>query len=144
MTKTTAGVSFASLNARKLGETPFEFEFIGSDGSETGIRFSVLGAQSATVQSAVNALMDERKRKDAIREMEAMGARPGDNLVPHEDEVTFGRRLAAVRLVGWSGLDVDYTPALAMELCSVNADVAAQVIAQSNRLANFTKASPKA
>lgn len=134
-------VSLASLDARKASETPFTFDYVGPDGLETGIRLSVLGGQSATVQSAVNALINGRRRQEAIRDADANAARPGDNITTVEDDIAFGQRLAAVRLVGWEGIDEDWTPDLALLLCQTNADIAAEVLKQSNKLGNFTKAS---
>lgn len=141
MTKTT--VSFDSLNVRKASETPFSFPFIGADGAETGVILKVLGAQSETAAKATRALMDEQRRKDAVREAEA-GSRVADRVKPFEEDIEFGLRLAALRLVGWEGLDVEWSPEKALELCRINADVAAQVNAQANKVSNFTKASPKA
>ena len=135
------GVSLASLNARAASETPYTFNYVGPDGIESGLRLSVLGGQSATVQSAVNALINARRREEAVQAAEANAARPGDAITPVESDILFGQRLAAVRLVGWEGIDEEWTPDLALLLCQTNADIAAEVLKQSNKLGNFTKAS---
>jgi hypothetical protein len=135
------GVSLASLDARKASETPYLFEYVGPDGVESGIRLGVLGGQSSTVTKATNLLLNERRRQEAIRDAEANAARPGDNITPVESDILFGQRLAAIRLVAWEGIDEDCTPENALLLCQTNADIAAEVLKQSNKIGNFTKAS---
>jgi hypothetical protein len=139
-----AGVSLASLNARVAGEVPFKFAYVGPDGNETGIIFEVIGGHSETVQNKVNSLLNEKRRQEAIREASANPARPGDAAIPIEDDIAFTQRLAAVRLVGWSGITDPWTPELAYLLCSSNPDIADQVLKASNKLSNFMKASAPA
>ena len=143
MAKTPA-VSLASLNARKAGETPFAFNLIGPDGKETEIVLKVLGAQSDAVTRLTSQLINTRRREEAERAAQASSNRPGDAITPVEDDVVFGQRLAAVRLVGWEGIEEPWSPDLALQLCQMNSDIAAQVTAQSNKTANFINASPKA
>lgn len=157
MTK-NAGDSIAALNTRKAAETPFQFEATGPDGKPSGHWLKVLGGQSETVVKASNALINARRREEAERTAQAATGRPGDNVTPVEDDIAFGQRLSAVRLVGWRGpeesddltpeekqrfrgISDGYTPELALILCQTNPDYAAQVLLQSNKTANFTKAS---
>lgn len=157
MTK-TAGVSIATLNVRKGSDTPFEFEYVDSSGSNSGIFFKVLGSQSDTITKAINVLVNERRSQEAVRL--AKNQRAASTFTPVEDDIEFGQRLAAVRLVGWrrpgdtdglsadqlsrfQGIEEAYSPELALTLCQTNPDIAAQVLAASNDLGNFTLASPK-
>lgn len=140
MTK-SPGVSLASLDARKASAAAFEFEYIGPDGAGTGIMLKVIGAQSAEVTEGTNRLVNERRRQEAIRAAEATASRPGDAIIPVEDDIAFGQRLSAMRLVGWDGIADPWSAENALLLCQSNPDIASQVLAQSNKLGNFIKAS---
>lgn len=136
--------TLASTNTRKACETPFKFELLEDDGTGSGIIAHVIGGQAKTVVEKTAELVNERRRQEAIRASEASANRPGDAITPFEDDVAFGQRLSAVRLIGWDGLEEDCTPANALELCQNNPGYAAQITTQSNKITNFTKASPKA
>jgi len=142
MTK-APGASLASLNTVSASATAHAFEYVGPDGSGTGITLRVLGAQAQIVTEATNRLINERRRQEAVRTIEAGASRPGDAIMPVEDDIAFGQRLAAIRLVGWEGIEDDWTADNALLLCQTNADVSAQVLAQSNKVGNFTRASRK-
>lgn len=139
MTKTS--LSFESLNASKACDVPFEYEYIDPNGHETGLLLQVLGADSDTVRSAANALSDAHRRQEAIRSADA--TRPGDDITPAESLKLLGQKLAAIRLVGWKGMDRDYSPELALQLCQMNSHLADSVMTKSNKLGNFPGASPK-
>ena len=138
-THKTSGVSLAALDARKASEEAHEFEYTLSDGTKTGIFLSVLGTHSHAVTAKTNEMINERRRVEAAREAQAVMDRTLDTFTPFETEVEFSQRLAAVRIVGWRGIDEDFTPDLALKLCQINPDVAAQVMARSNNLGNFMK-----
>lgn len=161
MTK-TAGISIASLDVRKASETPFEFEYVNSDGAATGLFFKVLGSQSETVAREANRLINERRRLEAFAAAKAAKSR---NLEPEytsvEDDILFGQRLAAVRLVGWrgpgetsgltkeqldrfQGIEDPYSADLALQLCQGDKDIADHVLKVADTVGNFTKASPRA
>ena len=142
MTKTL--LSLDDLDAVTAGDEAFEFPYILPNGSDTGITFKVLGAQSEKVTAEVNRLVNERRRKEASAEAQSRTARSEAVFTPVEDDVAFGQRLAAVRLVGWTGLKDEWSPANALRLCQRNADVSNQVTAKSNEVGNFMKLSPKA
>lgn len=130
--------SIDDLDAEKACETSFWFEFINSDGSNSGIEFEVLGGESETVKTATNKLIDERRRKEAVA---AANVRPGKPApITHaEDDLAFGKRLAAVRLVGWRGLKEPFSPELALRLVQKNDEISAQVLTNSDKIANFMK-----
>lgn len=158
MTK-AKGISIGSLNAVSASEQPFEFEVVGPDGKLLGVFLSVLGGQSPIVTAHTNRLINERRKAQALRESKVTTMNPGAGVAPVEDDVAFGQTLAAVRIVGWrnptntagldaeqlerfQGIEDEFSPALALQLCRINADISAQVLAHSNNMANFTKASP--
>jgi len=118
----------------------FEFEYITDEGQSTGIFLKVLGGQSSTVTKEVSRLVNERRKAQAIRA--ANSASRGRKEVSFdriEDDVEFGQRLAAVRLVGWRGIAEDFTPENGLKLCQRNRDISAQITEQSDKLSNFMK-----
>ena len=144
MSKT--GISLASLNAKAACDTPHEFEYYGPDGKPSGVFFSVLGAQAKTVVEATAKLLNDRRREEANRA--AMRQRPGAQseaaFTPVEDDIEFGQRLSAVRLVGWRGLEETFTPELGLQLIQSNSHIKDQIDAVSGDLAAFMKGLPKA
>jgi hypothetical protein len=142
-TKTEAAeIDIADLDTCAQCDTPFEFEYQRPDGSGSGVFLSVLGSQSAKVTSEINRLINARREKSANR---AVGGRHKTaEFDPIEDDIAFGQRLSAVRLVGWRGIKQAYSPELALKLCQSNSLLSGQVLEASNDLGNFTPASRKA
>ncbi|UPT53201.1 hypothetical protein [Synechococcus phage Ssp-JY42] len=139
MTKT---LSLSDLNARAASEKAFEFEYL-IEGEGTGVFISVLGQHCASVAKAINAEVNDRRRKQAVAAARNAKARPDSaEYEPIEDDIAFGQRLAALRITGWRGIAEDFTPERALQLCQDNPDVASQALDASNNLANFMKPSP--
>ena len=133
------GITLNDLDATKASAEAFEFEYINAAGEATGIFFSVLGGESEVVRAETSRLQNERRRKAAAREVAqkvGVGARKVE-FEPFESDVIYGRRLAAVRLVGWRGIDDPFTPEAALYLCQNNDHIAAQITEQSNAMENF-------
>lgn len=134
--------SLDQLDASKAAAQSFEFEYINTaTGEGTGIFLSVLGSESETVSAEVAKLLNERRRKQAAREVQqkiGVGAKPIE-FDSVESDVEFGQRLAAIRLVGWRGISDPWTPENALRLCRSNRDIAAQITQQSDASANFIK-----
>jgi hypothetical protein len=144
MTKAApTGLSFADLDAQTQSERPYRFEYLLPNGDGSGVFLHVLGSQSPTVTSLTNKLTNDRRRKEAILEMQNSKARATSMEVePIESLVEFSQRLVVARLVGWEGIrDLDYTPENALKLIKVNSAIAEQVTEKSNDLGNFMKAS---
>lgn len=131
------------LDAVAAGDTPTEIEYIRADGSNTGVVLLVLGSQSEKVQGAVNGLVNDRRKKQAQADLVRKGADKAE-FTPIEDDIAFGHRLTAVRLVGWRGIKQEWSAENAFRLVSRNSEIAEQVTAASNDLGNFIPASPKA
>jgi hypothetical protein len=134
---TEMSYSLESLNAVKASEVPFEFQVEGPDGEPTPIFISVYGAHSEKVTRAVSELVNERRRKAAIRE--ASGRKKNVEFDTLESDVDFGKRLAAVRIAKWRGISEPCTPENALKLCQINHLIAAQVTRQSDDLGNFMR-----
>ena len=134
----SAAVSLNDLDAAKASETPFEFNYVKPDGTETAIKLRVLGGQSEKVTQEVARLVNDRRRKEAVRLAQV---RVGNKRAPEfetlESDVEFGQRLAAVRLVGWTGINEPWSEENALRLCKSNRHLAAQVAEQSEALENF-------
>ncbi|MFZ5669128.1 MAG: hypothetical protein ACOY4K_06515 [Pseudomonadota bacterium] len=137
---TTPKRSYKSVSSKKAGETPYEFELMEDDGSGSGILVKVLGGHSETVTQATNKLVMERRQKETVRA--AAATSPADEVRPPEEDIEFGRLIAAIRLVGWN-FDEECTREAAIEFCTENPHYAAQIITRSNKTTNFTRASSK-
>lgn len=140
MNAETKPVSLDDLDAAKASDTPFEFEYINPAGKPTGIFLSVLGGESEKVKTEVARLQNDRRRQQAAREVRAkvgVGAKKVE-FDTFESDVDYGRRLAAIRIVGWRGITEPCTPDNALRLCQSNANIAAQVTQQSEAMENFS------
>lgn len=135
------GKSLQELDATAAAAEAIEFEYIGPAGNETGIFFSIIGGHSEVVTAATAELQNERRRKAAAREVQQLIG-TGSNKVEFdkfEDDVAYGQRMAAKRLVGWRGINDDFTPESALRLCKSNAHIAAFITRCSEELGNFFK-----
>lgn len=131
--------SLDDLDAKKASAQAFEFEYITSSGDNSGVFLSVLGGQSEIVTTEVARLINDRRRKQASREVQQkIGV--GSKVIEFEtveSDIEFGQRLAAVRLVGWRGITEPWSVENALKLCRSNREIASQVTQQSDATANF-------
>jgi hypothetical protein len=154
--KVLTGVSLSDLDATKASDKAFEFEYINKAGNATGIFFKVLGGESETVKAETARLQNERRRQHAAREVRSkigVGAKKIE-FDSFESDVEYGRRLAAVRLVGWrtptqtdgltaeqikrfSGINDPFTVENALRLCQSNDHIAESITVQSDTMENF-------
>ena len=63
-------LSLNDLDAAQKSSEAFEFEYQNANGDPTGIFLSVVGSQAEKVTSAVAKLVNERRRKEAAREVQ--------------------------------------------------------------------------
>lgn len=134
-------LSLDDLDTSKASAEAFEFEYINAAGEPSGVFLSILGSQAEAVTQEVARLVNERRRKEAARDV-ARKVGTGPRAVEFEtleSDVEFGQRLAAVRLVGWRGITEPWSPENALRLCRGNRELAAQVTMQSDMTGNFTK-----
>lgn len=136
--------SLNDLDAKTKGETPIQAEYVTKEGVETGVVFSILGGESETVQAAINKMVNSRRKQQAAIEAAATSVRGATAVTPVEDDIAFGHRLTAVRLVGWKGIKEEFSPENAMKLVSSNADVSAFILEVSNQSGRFLQLKPKA
>lgn len=142
--------SIDDLNAVAKSEVPFEFEYVRPGDNEPDrskvpeerkIYLSVVGSESETATKAAAALINANRQKKAARTVAAkIGSGAKSNPATYdtiESDVEFGQRMAAARLVGWRGLSDPWSQDNALRLCTLNHDVAAQVMLHSDNLGNF-------
>ena len=138
--KVRVTLSLDDLDYIKKSDASYEFEYLTPDGEGTGVFISVLGGQAEVVTREVAALLNDRRRKEATRAMKARGGKKQQaEYDPIEEDIEFGQRMAAIRIVGWRGITDPFSRDNAMRLCATNREVAAQVIEHSDNMANFTK-----
>lgn len=133
-------LSLDDLDTSKASAEAFEFEYINAAGEPSGVFLSILGSQAEAVTREVARLVNERRRKEAQRDV-ARQTGVGPKKVEFEtleSDVEFGQRLAAVRLVGWRGITEAWSPENALRLCKGNRELAAQITTQSDLTRNFT------
>lgn len=139
MAKSKKTYSLSDLDATQAASEAFKFEYMLPNGEGSGIILHVLGGQSEAVTKEVAKLVNERRRKDAMRQAKKGFKNKDAEFETFESDVEFGQRLASVRLVGWEGIAEPCTPENALKLCMSNKDIAAQVTEQSDDIANFMK-----
>lgn len=133
--------SLSDLSATKASDEAFEFELEDVNGVGRGIILKVLGSQSEKVTTEVARLVNARRRSDAARAMRS--SKKNIEFEPIESDIEFGQRLAAIRLVGWTGIQEPWSPENALTLCRSNRDISAQIIEKSDDMSNFMKGSSK-
>jgi hypothetical protein len=134
--------SLSDLDVVSKCSNAFEFEYLTPSGDKSGIFFSVLGANSDVVMAALAERINSDRNKEAMRQLRASKSRPGNapvEVTTFEDDVDAGKKLAAVRLVGWRGIKEPFTPENALRLCYSNPLIAGQITEQSENLANFSQ-----
>lgn len=134
-------VSLDDLDASKASDVPFEFEYINHLGVATGIFFSVLGDESEVIRAVKCQMQNERRQKAAAREVTTRLA--GNTRKPEfdkfEEDVSYGQKMAAARLVGWRGINDTFTKEGALRLCTSNNHIAVAITAASEAMGNFIK-----
>lgn len=134
MTKAT-GLSFEDLDLVIASENAYEFEYLRSDGGDTGVFITVLGSQAPKVQDWVRKTLNRRKSQDQLA---AKRGKEVERTI--EDDEQFGIDAAAIRVVGWRGITEPYSAENATRLMERNSEIREQVFEASNNLGNFTKA----
>jgi hypothetical protein len=133
--------SLEDLDVVKACGIPFEFELmLGGEqaeldgrtywkgGSPSGVFLKVLGDESETVAKETAAFMAAERARQAVLGSEYQ-----------QDNVTLGKKLAALRVVGWRGIKQEYSRENAIALCMSGLSYANQVLLHSRQLSNFIK-----
>lgn len=133
-------LSLDDLDAVAAADEAHEFEFIDHKGEGSGLFLQVIGANSPRVKAVEYEIGNAFRKKEAMKAAQRVASK---DITPIEEDVATILKLAAVRIVGWRGLKVEYSPETALRVVSRNPEIANQVTEVSNNLALFTKASPK-
>ena len=127
--------SIFDFNAEKQCENSFEFEFINEHGEGTGFFLSVIGDQAPSVKKAIYAKINKERVAEAILKKRGKDA----PVKPIEELISDNAEGVAACIVGWRGVEEQYSPELALQLVSNNKLIFEQVKEASENLANFTK-----
>jgi hypothetical protein len=124
-------ISIDALNSISAGANPYEFEYTFKNGKKSGVFLTVLGDECESVAVEQAALWAaERARRETI---EAQGNKY------EMDAIKMGQRMAAIRLVGWKGIEDKFSRENAEKLCLGNQRIADEIIKHSSEQANFIK-----
>lgn len=141
-----SNMKLSQLNQVTASEQGFEFEYISSSSTEpTGVFLTVLGDQSTVVENWRNARNNQLKAKVAL--MQKQGKK--DSFISAEEETNNGIESAAIRIIGWRGIEDDkgdypFNLENAKFLMRHNEELLLQVLEQSRNIANFTQSKLKA
>jgi len=135
-------ISLNDLDVTRACDTPHEFEVVDdSTGKGLGVYLSVLGAHAQVIADYTVKSLNERRLATALAEKrDPRGKNPV--VVPVEDDIEFSTELVALRVVGWRGISEPYSHENAIRLCTKNPSIKEQILAHSEKMANFTVASP--
>lgn len=140
---TKTGLSLADIEKQVTNPEARPFEPFLPNGEPSGITLLVLSDQTPRVVDGINALADARKRKELLVAAEASRSRPGEKFITQEEDNDHIRRLTAVRVAGWEGLDDEFSTANAIRLLTLAPTFISQILNKAAALGGFTKASPE-
>jgi len=136
------GISLTSLDLDKVCENHFEFEYLDPNGKGTGVYLSVIGGHSQKVRqysiNEINRLREQESIKARIARKRNKNA-VTDDYTPIEDDIEYAIKDAAIRLVGWRGIDDEFNATNADILCRTNQLARQQIMEASSEIGNFTK-----
>ncbi len=141
MTKNTIDRDLDAYDDVAASDVPYALAVLNADGAEDGLVLNVLGSQSECVQAEVNRLVNERRKRQA--QAAALTKGEAAEFTPVEDDIAFGHRLTAARVVGWN-LRTPFAPEGAFRLVSRSNRIAEQITRASNDIGNFTRPSSRA
>lgn len=130
-------VDILSFDAVAESEQGFDLPMKGTDGSDIGIKFKVLGRHSNAVQTWVKKQFQRLQREEIRAKRLNKEPDPADMEELKESNI----EAACVRVIGWSGVKQEFTKDLLKQVLTKNPHFVDQIIEESNNDANFTKAS---
>lgn len=129
-------ISLSSLNVEKASDTPFTLAIIDEQsGQDTGIEIDIIGEHSKTIANLVAKAVNGKREAARIAAIKRKDV-PADKV---EDDLLFGYELAAKRIVGWKGIEEEFTPENALTLVRTNPSIREQIMTGSSNVSNFTK-----
>lgn len=134
-------ISIASIEQQVATEEPSELELVLPNGDNSGIVVMVKSDQAPSVVEALNKLANTRRRKEALAAAQAAKARPGEAVVPVEEDLLAYRKAVVVRMAGWKGVSDDFTEENALRLLKAAPGFGPQILEKAAEMTGFTPAS---
>lgn len=125
----------------KSAEIGYEFELKLPTGADSGAKLQVIGGQSSTIRN-----YNKRKYQEYQQRQQIAKRKGKDDELSLDEAEDLAIENAAVRLVGWSGIqekgkEVPFTKEKANEILKQHPWIREQIIQESEDILNFT---PKA
>lgn len=132
---TNKTISIDDINARAYAAKGHEFELEYPKGTGLGVFLTILGDQAQAVEDFEVELADKRVQESVAL---AQDGKP----TPRSTKQTLRDNIerAVVRVVGWRGIAEEFSADLVKRLLTNNPDFVDQVLAESRKRGNFTKA----
>ena len=127
--------SINDLNATSAADEPIVMPWVNeATGEETGIEILVLSEESTKFKEFVRKSINARRSKEFIQAK--TGKQEVETYEQTEDNIN---KAVAARIVGWNGIEEEFTPELALQLVSKNESLQRQVLAASSKPVDFLK-----
>lgn len=129
-------VDITAFDAIKESEAGFDVEMKATDGSNTGVIFTVIGRYSEPVQKWSKKIFTEYQREQDLAK------RKGKDLPPKSIDELRAQNIegAVIRVTGWKNVEQKFTPELLKQVLENNPHWVDAIIEESDNAANFTKA----
>lgn len=126
-------LSLAAFNATQICEKTYTFPLIGFDGAETSVLLTIKGSEAKSVKDAIYKKLDKKRRQEKIDA--ERNKKPA--FVETEVLVLDQKESVAMCIVGWTGLDEEFSPELALQLVANSDLVLQQVKDNAETVSNF-------
>lgn len=131
--KEKAGFSLDELNLSSACDIPQTVDMNDVPMFEgKNIKLQVVGVHSERVR-------DFSSREANKKRAEAANNRKKNGFTPIQDDIDYFVADAAIRIVGWEGINAECNLQNAKQLCSINKEAQEKVVRASNDMGNFTK-----
>lgn len=129
-------IDITAFDAIKESEQGYDLEMKATDGSNTGVIFTVIGRYSEPVQKWSKKIFSEYQREQDIAK------RKGKDLPPKSIDELRAQNIegAVIRVTGWKNVEQKFTPELLKKVLEQNPHWVDAIIEESDNAANFTKA----
>ena len=132
---TNKAVSIEDINTRAYASKGHEFELEYPKGKGLGVFLTILGDQAQAVEDFEVDLSDKRMQ-------ESLASAQDGKPTPRSTRQTLRDNIerAVVRVTGWRGVEEAFSTDLARRFLTNNPDFVDQILTESRKRGNFTKA----
>jgi len=131
----TKKVSILSFDAVKDSSNAIDVDMKSPDGESLGVTFKVIGKNADEVQALQRKMMRKRQSEEFMAQRKGKPLEP----TPIEELEEQGLELAAVRVIGWEGVNEPFDKNLLKQVLKRNPHWVEQIVEESNADANFTR-----